>query len=268
MARLRLRPDLALLAVCVGLYVASAAQVHTTRGSALALAFNTLTTPVVEVADALGGLWQSYVVGRTDIDATLAELARLRTEVSELRHTNQLLAADLLAMRQGSRLLAAFPSLAEHAVLARVVARDPMLTHTARLDRGRVDGVRLDAPVIADRGVFGRVDRVLDHACRVQLLTHPAAAAAARLLGSDAEGLLQGGDRPTLTGLPPYTKVAPDTPVVTTGSEGIYPPGLLLGTTEEARTEGLFTVVPVQLAVRPADVAVVLVVQPLGGARP
>jgi rod shape-determining protein MreC len=263
--RLRLRSDLALPVVCVGLYIAAAAQVRSPRGSALTIAVAAVSAPVLAVTDAVGDAWEAFLAGRSSLETTLEELGKLRREAAELHHTNQLLAAELLATRQGSRLLAAFPQLSEGTVLARVVARDAAITHSMRLDRGRADGVRLDAPVLAERGVLGRVDRVWEHGCRVQLLTHPAAAAAAKPVGLDVEGLVQGGDRPRMTGLPPYTKVAPDTPVMTTGSEGIYPAGLLLGSTMEARTEGLFTVVPLQLAAHPADVVVVLLLQPGGG---
>lgn len=266
MARLRLRSDLALLLTCVGLYIGAAAQVRTPRGTALAVGITALAAPGLAAADAVSRTWDDYVAGRINLTATLAELQRLRQETAELKQTNQLLAAELAALRQGSQLLASLPKLPERAVLARVISRDVLLTRSLRLDRGQTSGVQVDSPVLAEGGVLGRVDLVAADSCRVQLLSHPAAAAAARLATMDVEGLLIGGERPSLTGLPPYTTVTPGTPVVTTGSEGIYPPGLLLGTAEEARTEGLFTVVPVHLAVRPSAVMVALILPPAAGA--
>ncbi len=263
MIRIRLRPDLAVVLVCVGLYVGSAAQVRSPLGgTALSFAVATLSSPVLTVANALGKEWQDFWAGRENLRATLAELGRLRAERADLRRTNQLLSAEVIALRQGSRLLAAYPSLADHAIVARVVARDLPQTHTLRLDCGTREGVRLDAPVLAEGGLVGRVDRVLDHSSRVQLLTHPAAAAAVAITGLQEEALLTGGDQPRITGLPPYTKVPLDSPVVSTGSEGIYPPGLLFGTTLEARNDGLFTVVPVRLAANVSEVTVVLVLAP------
>jgi rod shape-determining protein MreC len=264
--RPRLSPELALIAACIALYLGAAAQVRVGEGSVLAAAVSTLSTPIVSTVNAAGRLWSDLWVGREDIRAVLAEHARLRVEVGELRRTNQLLASEVAQLREGSRLLAALPSLTTHAVLARVVARDVFGTNTLRLDAGSRAGVLVDSPVIAEGGVVGRVDLVTSSTSRVQLLTHPAAAAAARVVGVDAEALLVGGESPKLTSLPPFTTVAADRPVVTTGSEGIYPPGLLLGTTVVARNEGLFTVVDVRLAVRPAEVTVVLIAPPSGGA--
>jgi len=259
--RLRLRSSHLLLLLCGGLYVAAAAQARGPRGSALSTGVAALTGPILYAFNAAGAAWQDLRDGQRDLAATLADAARLRRENGELKRANQLLTAEVAALRQGSRLLATFPSFTENAILSRVVAREVLTTHTLRLDRGGDDGVAADSAVLAEGGVLGRVDQVLDGSCRVQLLSHPAAAAAARVVGIEREALLLGGDRPSLTGLPPYTEVAPGTPVFTTGSEGIYPPGLLLGTTLEARSAGLFTAVDVQLAVHPADVVVALVLQ-------
>jgi cell shape-determining protein MreC len=261
--RLRLTSSHVLLLACGGLYVVAAAQARSPRGTALAVAVGAVSSPVLALTNTLGQAWQDFQVGQRNLELTLAELAVLRQQVNELKRTNQLLSSELATLRQGSTLLAGLPSLAENAVLARVVARDVLTTHTVLLDRGARDGVRADAAVLAEDGVLGRVEHVLPESCQVQLLSHPAAAAAARIVGIAAEVLLLGGDHATLTGLSPYTEVPADTPVLTTGSEGIYPPGLLLGTTKEARTSGLFTVVSVHLAVQPAQVTVALILSPV-----
>jgi rod shape-determining protein MreC len=265
----RLRPDLAIVIVCIGLYIGSAAQVRTPLGgTALSVAVATVSAPVLALGNAVGSVWELIRAGQRSLSSTLDELGRLRLENADLRRTNQLLGAEVTALRQGSRLLAAYPSLAEKAVLARVIARDLPRTHTLRLDRGSHDGIRIDGPVLAEGGLLGRVDLVLENSCRVQLLTNPASAAAAVVAGVQQEALLMGGDQPRLTGLPPYTQVAPDSPVLSTGSEGIYPPGLLFGTALEARNDGLFTVVPVRLAANAAEVTAVLVLRPASRGAP
>lgn len=268
MALLRLRSDLALVIICVGLYVGAAAQVTTPRGSALTLALHSAFTPVGIVANALGSAWDLLWAGERSLYDTVNELGRVRSEVDELRRSNQLLTSELAALRQGSQLLARFPSVSEGAVLARVVSRDMVLTHSLILDRGRVDGVSPDAAVLAGDGLLGRVDRVSAHSARVQLLTHPAAAAAVRIVGLAVEGLLVGGTQPAITQLPPYTKVEPETAVVSSGSEGIYPPGLLVGSALEASTKGMFAVVPVRLAARAPEAMVVLVLPATGRVAP
>jgi cell shape-determining protein MreC len=244
---------------CAGLYVASAAQVRTPGGTALGAAAAAITRPILLAANSVGAVAGDFADGTRDVRETLAELKRIREENARLRRDNQMLVAEVALLREGTRLLAALPAATDGAVLAQVIGRDVLVAHSIRLDRGSTHGVRLDAAVLGESGVLGRVDRVQASNCRVQLLSHPTAAAAARIIGVDGEALLSGGDSPVLTGLPPYTSVPAEAPVVTTGSEGIYPPGLLLGTTGEARTEGFFTLVPVALATRPAEVSVVLI---------
>lgn len=260
MARLALRPDLSLAVACLGLYVAAAAQVRSGAETALAIAHRTFAQPVVYLANRALVLASDFKIGRQNWRETLSRLQAAERQVERLARENQLLTSELLALRQASAVLAAYPSLKEHAILASVVSRDVLGSHSLILDRGRLAGVERDAAVLAADGVLGRVDLVWEDASRVQLLSHPAAAAAAQVVGVEGEALLVGGERPRLEGFPPYTDVPPQTPVLTTGSEGIYPPGLPLGITGEARNEALFTVVPVTLTARPEKAVSVLVI--------
>lgn len=263
MARLSIRSDWALVLACLGMYLASAAQVRTGGGeTAFSIALTVLAEPVVAGANAVGDTWRLIRAGERSLADTSAELARVRLEAGALARSNQLLTAEIAALRQGSILLQSLASPADGSVLARVTARDVINTHTMTLDRGSSDGIRLDAPVLGDKGVLGRVSHVSAGWSRVQLLTHPNAAAAVRIAGVEPEALLLGGNQPRLTSLPPYTVVAAGALVATSGSEGIYPPGLLLGVAGEATNDGLFTVVPITLAARASDAMVVLVLAP------
>ncbi|MCX7895991.1 MAG: rod shape-determining protein MreC [Thermoanaerobaculum sp.] len=267
MARLALRPDLSLALVCLGLYVATAAQVRLGSGTALAVAYQAFAQPVAQAVGHLTALAQDLAVGRQDWQKTLAQLQQLKEENQRLARENQILASELLILRQAHGLLGSFPSFQRQAILAAVVSRDLLGTHTLVVNRGRRHGVERDSAVVATEGVLGRVDLVWEEAARVQLLSHPAAAAAARVVGVEGEALLLGGERPRLEGLPPYTEVPVKSPVVTTGSEGIYPPGLPLGITGKSEVGAMFTVVPVTLVARPEDAVAVLLL-PRGGVAP
>lgn len=257
---------MALVLTCVGLFVAAAAQVRTPQGTSLHVAVAAVSAPVVEATNAVASAVAAFKLGRRDLESVLAELAQRRSESERLHLANQVLTAQVAMLLEASQLLAAFPDLAKGSVLSRVVARDILGSHALFLDSGRRDGLQLDAPVLGESGVLGRVDRIGEDSARVQLLSHPAAALAARIVNVAGEGLLVGGEQPRLTGYPPYTEVPAGAMVLTTGSEGIYPPGLVVGITGEARTEGIFTVVPVTLAARPAETAAVLVLRALPGA--
>ncbi len=268
MATLRLRPDISLAVACLGLYLVAAAQVRHPQGSSLAIAVAAAAQPIHQATQAAITALLHLREGMRDARATRAELALARQEIEELRRVNQMLAAEVTLLREADRLVGTLPPTFDRVVLARIVARDTVADHVATIDRGRRHGVRRDAPVLASEGVVGRVERVGESVARIQLLSHPQAAAAARVLGREQEVLLTGGDRPTVTGLPAGTVLAEGTPILTTGSEGIYPPGLLLGFSRDAAVESVLTQVPVRLAVRPTHVTVVAVLTPPGRDHP
>ncbi len=121
-------------------------------------------------------------------------------------------------------------------VAARVIARDPSLWFdTVTINRGRSSGVELNMPVVTRGGIVGRVVATSPWTAQVMLITDEKAAAGAvvgqlgesNALGS-VKGLGEGGlvEMRYVSGL---EEVKTGDYVVTTGQDGIYPPGLNVG---------------------------------------
>jgi rod shape-determining protein MreC len=121
-------------------------------------------------------------------------------------------------------------------VAARVIARDPSLWFdTVTINRGRSSGVELNMPVVTQGGIVGRVVATSPWTAQIMLITDEKAAAGAvvgqlgesNALGS-VKGLGEGGlvEMRYVSGL---EKVETGDYVVTTGQDGIYPPGLNVG---------------------------------------
>jgi rod shape-determining protein MreC len=105
------------------------------------------------------------------------------------------------------------------------------------LDVGRDDGVAVWSPVIAAGGLLGVVWEVGATSSQAIDWTHPDFRASAMTADGQATGIVQSRrglyreqDRMALEGAPFHTDVEPGTRVVTSGSGGIYPRGILLGT--------------------------------------
>jgi rod shape-determining protein MreC len=123
-------------------------------------------------------------------------------------------------------------------VPARVIARDPSVWfNTITINRGSTSGVSVNMPVVTGTGIVGRVITVSPFASQVMLITDEKAGAGAvvgQLGQSGALGSVRGRadlgvgiiEMRYVSGL---EKVEVNDSVMTTGQDGIYPPGLNVG---------------------------------------
>jgi rod shape-determining protein MreC len=123
-------------------------------------------------------------------------------------------------------------------VPARVIARDPSVWfNTITINRGSSSGVTVNMPVVTGGGIVGRVVTVSPWASQVMLITDEKAGAGAvvgQLGQSGALGSVRGRadlgvgviEMRYVSGL---EQVEVGDTVMTTGQDGIYPPGLNIG---------------------------------------
>ena len=255
-----------LLAICLGHVLLISAQVQSKTGlpvlETVAFgAFARMQQLLGGVADGGHSLWSNYI----GLQGAARENAWLRQRNLELE--GQLQQAEALASRTRAleEALGLRASIPARVVTARVIAGDPTPgSLTVTIDRGSDDGVQTDMAVIAPRGVVGRViNRPLPHAAQVQLLTGRNAGAAVIFERTGAGGMAVGGagNPPLRVDLVPNAAdVKIGDRVLTSGQDGLFPRGFVIGTVERAdRRAGVWTV-----AVRPAvdfsHIDVVLVV--------
>jgi rod shape-determining protein MreC len=113
------------------------------------------------------------------------------------------------------------------------------------IDRGSVDGVTVDTPVIAGDGLVGRVVDVYPTSAKVMLIIDPDSAVGARLSGSGERGVLVGQrDEPLrLQFIDPETEVQPGETVETSGYEieeglrGLFPSAIPIGVVDRVEPD-------------------------------
>jgi rod shape-determining protein MreC len=124
-----------------------------------------------------------------------------------------------------------------NSIPARVIARDPSVWfNTITINRGSSSGVEMNMPVVTSGGIVGRIITVGPWSSQVMLITDEKAGAGAVVgqLGSGALGSVRGRadlgvamiEMRYVSGL---EKVEVNDYVMTTGQDGIYPPGLNIG---------------------------------------
>jgi rod shape-determining protein MreC len=134
---------------------------------------------------------------------------------------------------------------------------------TVTIDKGSTDGLRADMAVISPAGVVGRVILSSPRAAKVQLLVDRNAAAGAVLERSRAQGVVVGvgADGLRMDYVPGTADVKPGDLVVTSGIDGIYPKGFVIGTVETVeRGAGTYHEVRIRPAVDFSRIEEVLVV--------
>lgn len=180
--------------------------------------------------------------------ALLVEIASLKQALWRLR--------DIDTENRQLRELVGFKARRpEQLLIAEVVARGDTTGwwQSLTLNRGTLDGVRTDMPVLSAAGLVGRTAAVSRNTCEVLLLSDPALQVSCRVGEDSAFGILRGrgvslGGDPRLTML--YTAPAGDIrylstdktvregdPVVTSGLGGVYPSGIPVGRVTAVRLD-------------------------------
>lgn len=179
------------------------------------------------------------------------ENERLRAEVEELRE--QLAAAetarhdaDELRALVGLEDFEGFPDGTEP-LTARVIVRSPTVWYsTIKIDKGSGDGVREGQPVLAARGLAGKVTSVTGGTAEVTLITDASSAVSAQVMPAGATGIIrpQVGDPEDLLldFIPKGLRVTEGAIVVTSGFasarvESLFPRGIPIGEVTEVEPE-------------------------------
>lgn len=125
---------------------------------------------------------------------------------------------------------------------AQIIGRDTSVWFdTSIINRGSLDGVKLNMPIVTNGGLVGRVTAVSPLTAQVSLITKDKSGLGAVIgaLGtSNALGVVSGSGKTEILEMgyvPGSVEVKVGENVYTTGQDGIYPAGLKLGEVSEVR---------------------------------
>ncbi len=140
--------------------------------------------------------------------------------------------------------------------LAKVVLRDPSnWWRTVQIDKGRLDGLSNDLPVLTMNGLVGRISAVSPATSTVILIGDPDCKVAAKIVETGDTGVIGTTDPldnslVALGFLSKNAKLTPGQTVITSGLGGIFPTGIPIGTVADSHLveNGLFIEARVKLA--------------------
>jgi len=240
---LRLRSSSYLfLAAVVAQLVLVSAQVTTRSGMPIlqAVAFGMLAEVQLAGAAVVGGVrgvWTGYF----DLRGIRGENERLARELGQTRIALQQERALAQRSRNLERLLDIRSRLAVDTTAADVIAAaaSPEF-RTITIGKGTQAGLRPDMAVIAPAGVVGRIIVPSARAAKVQLLIDLNAAAGALIERTRAQGVVvgTGADRLRLDYVSGSAELQAGDTVITSGIDGIYPKGFVIGRVEKVERSG------------------------------
>jgi rod shape-determining protein MreC len=193
-------------------------------------------SPIQSASSKAGGAGSNLVSQIINFRSTASENEQLKQRLSqtelELRNARQAAAENerlkgLLGLKEQTNY---------EQVFARVIARDSSVWfNTITINRGSSAGIKLNMPVVTAGGIVGRVIAVSPWTAQVMMITDEKAAAGAivgQLGGSGALGSVRGlgeTDVIEMSYVSGLQKVDVGDYILTTGQDGIYPPGLTVG---------------------------------------
>lgn len=207
-----------------------------TRQRMLRVWIQALASPAQSISSGASGAGTSFVKQIVNFRGTAKENERLQKELvdAQLEVRNAQQATDENERLKG--LLGLKEQTGYERVAARVIARDSSTWfNTITINRGSSSGIALNMPVVTGGGIVGRVIALSPWTAQVMMITDDKAAAGAivgQVGGSGALGSVRGlGDKGLIemryvSGL---EKVEVGNYILTTGQDGIYPPGLTVG---------------------------------------
>ena len=266
LADIRQRPGVLLGAAILMHVVLISAQVNTASGLPVLQvvtfgSFAEVQRGTMAMVGGVRNLWSGYVAlkdAHRENDALKHELqilqVRLQEERAQAQRTDSL--RQLLELRERADL---DTTAAE--VIAAAASPD---FRTVTIDKGTGEGLKTDMAVISPAGVVGRVILPSGRAAKVQLLIDRNAAAGALIERTRVQGVVEGfGDGSLrMEYVPGTADVKPGDLVVTSGIDGIYPKGFVIGTIEQVeRGSGGYHLITVRPAVDFTRLEEVLVVR-------
>ncbi len=213
-----------------------------------------IQSPVTTLSSAASGYFGSI----SNLRSAQTENDILKQKVQELEVENKG-NEDLTAENARLRALLDLKEKSKYKpLMAQIIGRDPSIWFDSSIvNRGSLDGVKLNMPVVTDGGLVGRVTAVSPLTAQVDLITRDKSGLGAivgEIGASNALGVVSGTSKKDLVEMRYVSgsvEVQIGQIVYTSGQDGIYPAGLKVG--EIVQVESGSATTPHKIFIRPSS---------------
>jgi rod shape-determining protein MreC len=227
-----------------------------------------LVSPILKtgysVQQGLGGVSG----GLKKLDELERENRNLRQENEQLRTTNNLLKTLETEVNRLNRTLGFRERSPFRLIPARVIARDSATWwNTCTIDRGSEDGLSVDMAVVTEAGLVGKVTTVAKNISNVVLVSDESLRVSVSIEGTNEQGIISGTRASSnfapdlrVRFLSKTAEIKPGMQVDTSGTGGVFPSGVIVGSVKQFAIKELEGVAIVQPAVDLSKVQDVFVI--------
>jgi rod shape-determining protein MreC len=214
-----------------------------------------LISPFLKTGSTVEKKYRGFREGLKSLEQLEDENKRLLIANKEMSATNQTL-RGLEAENNRLRKALGYQGRTEFTLLpARVISRDSSTWYNEiMIDRGESDHLTDDMPVLTEEGLVGKTTVVSAHSCIVVLIADETCGVAAHAEGSREQGVVRGerthsGGMPTIgfNFLSKQANLKPGQNVYTSGTGGVFPPGVLVGQVKDFKVgplDSYATIIP------------------------
>lgn len=195
-------------------------------------------------------IWSGYI----NLVGIRKENQRLKKEIQILKEDNNKINEAVLANKRLRELLAFKESVQTSMIPAQVISKDATnWFKMVMIDKGRDNGIVKNMPVVTHGGIVGRVIEVFANSSKVQLIIDYNSAVDV-LVQRSRDGGVVGGifkNRCEMRFLDRRAKIEVGDIIVSSGLDGVFPKGLVVGKVVEIRKKnyGLFQEVEIMPSV-------------------
>jgi len=191
------------------------------------------------VSDKVTNIWQDYM----DLANVRQENIQLKEDIKKLR-VEKFESAEAEIQNQRFKKLLDFKEVPSYPIVsANVIGGSPSLlrSEVVIVDRGSRDGISQGMPVASSEGIVGKVLTVGNKSSEILLITDPVSAIDAFVHRTRVRGIVKGaGGECTMEYIEQNSDISVGDKIISSGKEGFFPKGVIVGTVTNIETKGSF----------------------------